>query len=109
MPFPVYGFWLFVSLSSQLSVSDLVKNTDWFQGYFWKTFPIDAIVVSPMLRAIGGGAPVCSAVVLALVANAVPAAKRSILLVVLGLSEANNPCIDQVSSSSCRLPDLSQR
>jgi hypothetical protein len=85
MPSQAYGFWLFVSQSSQLSASHLTKNANHILGYFWKTFPIDAIVVSPMLRAIGGGAPVCSAVVLALVANAVPTAERCLSLVPLTL------------------------
>jgi hypothetical protein len=89
MPSRAYGFSLFVSQSSQFSVSGLAKNADCQLGYFWKTFFIDAIVVSPMLRAIGGGAPVCSAVVLALVANAVPTVKRSTLPVFLGLSKTD--------------------
>ncbi|CAD0108002.1 unnamed protein product, partial [Aureobasidium uvarum] len=49
-------------------------------GFFWKTFPIDAIVVSPMLRAVGGGAPVASAVILAIVASSVPASSVFFLM-----------------------------
>jgi hypothetical protein len=85
MLFLASGFWLFVSRSSKLSVSEITKDANRLSGYFWKTFSIDAIVVSPMLRAIGGGAPVCSAVVLALVANAVPTTKRCLSLVPLTL------------------------
>ncbi|CAD0083635.1 unnamed protein product, partial [Aureobasidium vineae] len=66
---------------------DFAQDAHCFEGFFWKTFPIDAIVISPMLRAVGGGAPVASAVILAIVASAVPASKRSSAFFLMGAAE----------------------
>ncbi|THX20360.1 hypothetical protein D6C76_10545 [Aureobasidium pullulans] len=68
--------------------------------FFWKTFPIDLIVVSPMLRAVGGGAPVSSAVILAIVANAAPTSKRSSVFFLMGAAEILTEMIMPVVSTT---------
>ncbi|TIA24824.1 hypothetical protein D6C83_08015, partial [Aureobasidium pullulans] len=55
--------------------------------FCWNVFPINAIVVSPLLRAIGGGAPISSAVILATVANAAPTSERSTVFFLMGAAE----------------------
>ncbi|THW54981.1 hypothetical protein D6D20_09823 [Aureobasidium pullulans] len=56
-------------------------------SFCWIVFPINAIVVSPLLRAIGGGAPISSAVILATVANAAPTSERSTVFFLMGAAE----------------------
>ncbi|THZ13080.1 hypothetical protein D6C91_08075 [Aureobasidium pullulans] len=56
-------------------------------SFCWNVFSINAIVVSPLLRAIGGGAPISSAVILATVANAAPTSERSTVFFLMGAAE----------------------
>lgn len=44
--------------------------------YFWETFPISAVVYSPLFRTIGGSTPVMSSLVFSILAKHVPHENR---------------------------------
>ncbi|KAF4551452.1 MFS efflux pump-like protein [Elsinoe fawcettii] len=68
--------------------------------FFWETLPIELVALAPLFRAVGGGAPVASAVTLAIVANAAPSSKRSTMFFFMGAAELVTEMIAPLMSTA---------